>query len=106
MPANGVRSIAELMAADPRAQRALQSARHAPGYNAGHIPRTGEVVRLATIGSTRVGGLYRDGCAHITPQLTRAIDTIARDMPAFHFGRFDVRFESLQELAAALPASV
>ena len=103
---DGVRSIAELMAADPRALRALQSPRHAPSYNAGYIPRAGEMVRLATIGSTRVGGLYRDGCEHITPQLTRAIDTIARDMPAFHFGRFDVRFESLQELAAGRAFSI
>jgi hypothetical protein len=55
---------------------------------------------LATIGSTRVGGLYRNGAAYITPQLTAAIDAIARDMPAFHCGRFDVRFEHLRELSA------
>jgi hypothetical protein len=57
-------------------------------------------VRLATIGSTRVGGLYRDGAALVTPALTHAVDAVARDMPEFHFGRFDVRFESLRELAA------
>ena len=57
-------------------------------------------MRLATIGSTRVGGLYRDGRNYITPQLTRAVDAIARDMPDFHFGRFDVRFDTLQDLSA------
>lgn len=60
----------------------------------------GEVVRLATIGSTRVGGLYLDGQAFVTPALVAAVDTIARDMHEFHFGRFDVRFDSLRELAA------
>lgn len=97
---DGQRTIAELIAADPRAQRLLASPRHAPGYNLSLVPAAGAVVRLATIGSTRVGGLYRDGRAHITPQLTQAIDAIARDMPDFHFGRFDVRFDSLQELSA------
>ncbi len=97
---DGVHTLAELIALEPRAQRALQSPRHQPSYNPNHTPRAGEVVRLATIGSTRVGGLYRDARTHITPQLTRAIDAIARDMPSFHFGRFDVRFDSLQDLAA------
>ena len=101
---DGKHSIAELIAADLRALRLLKSPKHQPGYNAtegaGRVPEIGEVVRLATIGSTRVGGLYRDGRAHITPQLTRAIDTIAQDMPAFYFGRFDVRFGSLNDLNA------
>lgn len=97
---DGTHTIAELVAQDPRAQRLLMSPRHAPHYNANRVPALGEVVRLATIGSTRVGGLYRDGREHITPQLTRAVDAIAKDMPAFHFGRFDVRFDSLQELSA------
>ncbi len=96
---DGHRTIAELIAADPRVQRLLQSPRHEPSYNPSEVPAAGVVVRLATIGSTRVGGLYRDGRAHITPQLSRAIDAIARDMPDFHFGRFDVRFDSLQDLA-------
>ena len=64
------------------------------------MPSSGEVVRLATIGSTRVGGLYRDGQAFITAALMQAVDAIARDMPDFYFGRFDVRFDSLQELGA------
>ncbi len=97
---DGSHTTGELVAADPRAQRLLNSPRHQPGYNAHHVPAAGEVVRLATIGSTRVGGLYRDGSDYITPQLTRAVDAIARDMPAFHFGRFDVRFDCLQDLSA------
>ena len=97
---DGERSIAELIALDPRAQRLHKSPRHEPNYNPSRVPAAGEVVRLATIGSTRVGGLYRDGRTHITPQLTRAVDAIAKDMPAFHFGRFDVRFDSLQDLSA------
>ncbi len=97
---DGQRTIAELIAADPRAQRMLASPRHEPAFNPSHVPTAGVVVRLATIGSTRVGGLYRNGKQYITPQLNCAIDAIARDMPDFHFGRFDVRFENLQDLSA------
>ena len=103
---DGSRTIAELIAADPRAQRLLKSPRHEPSYNPDRVPSAGEMVRLATIGSTRVGGLYRDGREHITPQLTRAIDAIAQDMPAFYFGRFDVRFDSLHDLSAGRAFSI
>jgi hypothetical protein len=103
---DGEHTVAELIAADPRAQRLLKSPRHQPSFNPLHVPTAGQVVRLATIGSTRVGGLYRNGRTYITPQLTRAIDAIAKDMPAFHFGRFDVRFDSLQELAAGRAFSI
>lgn len=62
------------------------------------VPAPGEVVRLAFIGSNRVGGLYRDAAQHITPMLTQRIDEISRDIPEFWFGRFDVRFESIEKL--------
>ena len=94
---DGKSAIAELIAADPRATRLVKSSKHEPCYDGSHVPASDDVVRL-TIGSTRVGGLYRDAQACITAPLTRAIDAIARDMTAFHIGRFDVRFNSLQEL--------
>jgi hypothetical protein len=97
---DGARSVGALMAADRRARRLASSRWHDCSHDASRIPAAGEVVRLATIGSTRVGGLYLDGGSFITPALTAAVDAVARDMTDFHFGRFDVRFESLGELAA------
>lgn len=97
---DGESSIDTLIAADPRASRLVKSSKHKPCYDGAQVPVSGEVVRLAIIGSTRVGGLYRDGRAFITAPLTQTVDSIALDMTAFHFGRFDVRFTSLQELAA------
>ena len=60
----------------------------------GHIPQEGELIRLAFIGSLRVGGLYRDAGHLITPELTHRFNEIACSMPEFYYGRFDVRFES------------
>ncbi len=97
---DGVRSVGQLVARDRRASRMTRSHRHESRYDASRVPAAGEVVRLSTVGSTRVGGLYRNGAAWITPRLLQAVDVIARDMPDFHFGRFDVRYDSLAELAA------
>jgi membrane protein DedA with SNARE-associated domain len=62
------------------------------------VPRDGELIRLSFIGSLRVGGLYRDASHLITPELTRRFDAIAKSIPEFYFGRFDVRFESTELL--------
>jgi hypothetical protein len=64
------------------------------------VPAAGEKVPLAFIGSIRVGGLYRDACRYVTPELTGRFDAIARSMPEFHYGRFDLRFRSLDSLRA------
>lgn len=97
---DGTHSIGQLVAADPRARRSTGSARHECRTDHARVPAKGEVVRLSTIGSTRVGGLYLDGGSLVTPALVAAIDRIARDMDNFHFGRFDVRFSSTADLRA------
>ena len=103
---DGKQTIAELIASNSRARRLVRSVQHECSHEDTRVPLPGEVVRLATIGSTRVGGLYRDGREHITAKLTKAIDDIARDMPNFHFGRFDVRFESLYDLSGGTGFSI
>lgn len=97
---DGHSTIDELIARDARLRRLSRDPLHRVEHKGDTIPEAGQLVRLATIGSTRVGGLYRDGSALITPQLTLAIDTIARDMDEFHFGRFDVRYTSEDALKA------
>ena len=94
---DGVASVDALIGRDPRASR-VRHAGHSLAVDGGRVPAASEQVRLATIGSTRVGGLYRDGSACITAALSARIDSIALDMAQFHFGRFDVRFADLDAL--------
>jgi hypothetical protein len=63
-----------------------------------HVPARGEAVRLSFIGSNRVGGLYRDARADVTPALERRFEAISRSMPEFHYGRYDIRFASIERL--------
>ena len=97
---NGESTLAELISADPRAGRIQGRAGHVCPLDMAVIPAQGQMIRLATIGSTRVGGLYRDGGQYVTAALLQAVDAIARDMDAFYFGRFDVRFSNLTQLAS------
>lgn len=95
---DGVHTIAELMARDERLARLGRDGKSEPCCDIAAVPGKGEIVRLTTIGSTRVGGLYRDATSIVTPELEDALDAIARDMTDFHIGRFDVRYESLGAL--------
>src|SRR5262249_17166034 len=65
------------------------------------VPAKGEPVRLVFVGNHCKGSIFRDGGAYVTPALARWIDDIAREIPDFHFGRFDLRFASLPDLQAA-----
>ena len=94
---DGTSTLGQLIEADPRARR-VQRSGHSVELDRGTVPARGQVVRVAIIGSTRVGGLYRDGRHCITPALTAAVDAIACDMDEFYFGRFDVRFTDAQAL--------
>jgi len=95
---DGERSVRELMITDHRARRMLAASKHESVVAVDRVPSRGEMVRLATIGSTRVGGLYVDGGNYATELLSTRMDAIARDMHSFYCGRFDVRYASLHDL--------
>jgi membrane protein DedA with SNARE-associated domain len=98
---DGKMNISELVKTDPRTKlRAdfyLGGKSNHLGFgkeDLAHIPQEGELIRLAFIGSLRVGGLYRDARHLITPELNERFDAISRSMPEFYYGRFDIKFES------------
>lgn len=95
---DGVSTVSQLIAADPRLRRAQRSRRHRFRYDPLQVPPAGQSVRLSLIGSIRAGGRYEDGSALVSDELTAAVDAIAQDMPQFHVGRFDVRYGSVADL--------
>lgn len=97
---NGQATMAALVGADARLKRGTDSPLHECVYDPAYVPHAGEKVRLSTIASTRVGGCYEDATAIVTPALSARVDAIARDMPQFHVGRFDVRYSTLADLRA------
>jgi membrane protein DedA with SNARE-associated domain len=98
---DGFSTIEQLVRADRRAGRIAALYRKQLGPDAAKIPAKGEEVRLVFVGNHCKGSIFRDGGRLITPLLTRWIDEVARGIPDFYFGRFDLRFASLGGLQAA-----
>lgn len=91
---DGKSTLADLILADPRNRymaRVLFK-RHA-GRLEEHIP-TGERVRLVESGNHCQGTVFLDGRKLAGEGLRREIDRIARAMPGFYVGRFDLRYEN------------
>jgi len=95
---DGRSTVGELIARDPRAGvlKDIYLPRHAGRRDL--ILKPGEPYRIAFAGSHSRGTIFRNGNRYVTDAMTRAFDCIAKDIDGFHFGRFDVRFSSIDEL--------
>jgi len=96
---DGRSTLRELIQADPRAGRVAHLYLPRLQHRLTEVPQQGEHVRLVFVGNHCKGSIFRNGTALATEALTERIDRLARALPGFHFGRIDVRFESVQALA-------
>ena len=86
---DGRTTLRALIESDPRHGRLthLYVARLAARLD--EVPAAGERVQLVFAGNHCKGSIFRNGTAEITQALTDRMESIARSMPDFHFGRFD-----------------
>lgn len=92
---DGRSTLQDLVLADPRAGRVPDVYLPRLQGRLDEVPDQGERVRLVFSGNHCKGSLFRDGRGEITPALEAAVDAFAQDLEQFHFGRIDVRYESL-----------
>ena len=95
---DGRSSLEDLVLADPRAGRVPDLYLPRLEGRLDEIPKQGERVRLVFSGNHCKGSIFRDGRDEITPALEAAVDGFAQDLRDFHFGRIDVRYESMAAL--------
>jgi membrane protein DedA with SNARE-associated domain len=102
---DGRSTVRELIKSDPRTRWKKRlhlgedpSHRGPSQRQLDRVPASGELVQIAFISNQRAGGLYRDAHRYITSALQDRFDRISRSMPEFHYGRFDIRFESTEAL--------
>ncbi|MEQ1721552.1 MAG: VTT domain-containing protein [Pseudobdellovibrio sp.] len=95
---DGKSALGDIIAADSRARILL------PAYYGRHqekldtvLPK-GEQLFLSECGNHCQGALFFNGQELITPELTEAIDIISKKTPHFYFGRYDLRYESVEKL--------
>ena len=95
---DGQRSLRELILDDPRAGPLAHLYLHRHTARLEQVPAAGETIRLAFAGSHSRGAIFRNGTHLVTPEMEARFDEIARRLPEFHFGRFDVRFERFTDV--------
>lgn len=97
---DGRRTLEQLIMADPRAGQLPHLYLHRHRERLDTVIPAGERVRLAFAGSHSRGAIFRNGARHVTEAMRARFDAIARDIPGFRFGRFDVRFADFEAFRA------
>jgi hypothetical protein len=95
---DGRSTLAALIRADARTGRVAEMYLQRLAERQHEVPNSGERVQLTFVGNHCKGSVFTDGRAHATDALAARIERLAQALPDFHFGRFDVRFRSLNEL--------
>jgi len=97
---DGRSSIEELLFSDERTLGMARFHLEAQAHRLDRVPAQDEVVSLGDLGTHCRGATFRDGAQLSTPELAAALERISRAFPGFHFGRYDVRARSREDLAA------
>ena len=95
---DGRSSLRDLILADERAGLVAHLYLDRLRDRLGNVPVQGEKVQLVFVGNHCKGSIFQDGRALVTPELTAAMEKLARSMPDFFFGRIDIRFASFTSL--------
>ena len=95
---DGYRTLAELIALDPRAGELshLYSERHQCIWD-DIIPK-GEPFCLIFAASHSRGAIFRDGRELINDNLRKSLDQIFEDIPDYFYGRLDIKFQDIKGL--------
>lgn len=95
---DGCSTLAELVAADPRAGELLHLYRERHKASWELVIPAGEPYRLVFSASHCRGAVFRDASSLISEQLLAALDQIFSDIPGYHYGRLDIKFKDLESL--------
>src|SRR5437667_9315500 len=97
---DGVRTLRELVEADPRARLISQTYLERFEAAADEVLEGGRSLRLVEAGNHCQGCIFLDGADLLTGELRGVFDAISRKLPGFFVGRYDIRYESDSELRA------
>ncbi len=95
---DGHASLRELILADPRAGLVPQFYLPRLAGQLDDIVPKGQEFPLVFTGNHCQGAIFRDGGQHVTPALLAEVEKIAQEIDGFYFGRFDIRYDSLDAL--------
>jgi len=95
---DGIACVRELMVRHPRAMTQFSRvAFENPGLLE-YIPADGELVSLGHIGNHSKGTRFISGMHLIDEELHAVFDQLAGEIPGFYYGRFDIKYQSMEAL--------
>ncbi|WP_428229040.1 D-alanine--D-alanine ligase [Flavobacterium sp.] len=95
---DGKSTIEYLIKQTPRFQLQLDVLREEYGNQLHLILQKGETKNLVPFGNHARGAKFLDGSDWVTPRLTKMINEVAAQIPEFYFGRFDIMYNTFEEL--------
>jgi len=95
---DGSSTLEELILRDERAVCMARFYLDAHQRSLDHVIPRGVVFPLTELGTHCRGALFLDGARFITPALERSMDEMSRGVDGFHFGRYDIRVPSEEDL--------
>lgn len=97
---DGRSTLESLIRAHPRLSRQWPVFRRRHRDALSRVLAPGQTFALGEVGNHCQGTQFRDGRALWTPSLEARVDLIARQIPGFFIGRFDVRYSSREQFMA------
>ena len=97
---DGISSIKELVLKDDRAFLQYDFIGRQSDINMEAIPAMNEELVLVRIGNHARGTTFLDRTALVDASLEDRIDQISKQIPGFHYGRFDILCRSVEDLKA------
>lgn len=97
---DGMRTVRELVEADPRARLISHTYLKRFAAAAGEVLDAGKGLRLVEAGNHCQGCIFLDGADLLTEELREVFDAVSCKLPEFFVGRYDIRYETDGELRA------
>ncbi len=95
---DGTSTVGDLLSHDPRAMLQVDLKHHRLKNLLYKIPKKYETIRVESIGNHCRGTKFINAQNLISPELEKAFDRLSAMIAGFHFGRFDLRCQSVEDL--------
>lgn len=95
---DGIHTIEALLKKEKRTILQLKSLEKVYGKELKTILPIGEKKILVPYGNHARGAKFLDDSYLIEPQLIASIDAVCKQIPAFHYGRLDIRYDNWEDL--------
>lgn len=96
---DGISTLRDLILANDRAKLQWEKLRETYASRLMNVVAANEKLEIVSIGNHCLGTKFLNGNHLITPQLSHSFDCISKQIEGFYFGRYDLRCESLDDLA-------